>query len=134
MSRLNLACPAVRCLSPKTVARMMMLTAAHMIRNDEAFRSSLEMVQRLAACGEAPFSCLELEDYLAAFSVENIPSHSETYRSLYHPAYRVVLSELCALLPVIAAAEKQLEERGTSVVVIDGPCAGGKSTLGSLLA
>ena len=50
-------------------------------------------------------------------------SHSETYRRAYHPAYRVVAEVFARVMPLVDA----------KLVVIDGPCGGGKTTLADAL-
>jgi len=50
----------------------------------------------LADTGEIPFTRIELADWIAEMRDRGYPAvrHSETYRGLYQPAYRVVLLEL----------------------------------------
>ncbi len=61
------------------------------------------------------------------------PSHSERYRSVYAPAYRVVLRRFGEALPLLAQVEARLAEHSRATLVLDGDCASGKTTLAALL-
>lgn len=58
----------------------------------DGFTEKLSLLRRVAAEGHFAFSVDELEEYLSAYRAKGCPvvSHSETYRSHYHPAYRVL--------------------------------------------
>lgn len=62
----------------------------------EGFLPKLTLLKDLAQEGAFSFSSTELEDYLRAYAQAGYPmvSHSEIYRRLYHPAYRVVREAL----------------------------------------
>jgi len=131
LCRLNLASAPVRALGADVIARMMFLTD-EVVRartdNQERFEQALEAVQALAEKGETPFTAQQVQDYLQVYRAQGCPvvSHTSVYREAYHPAYRVVLSDLAFLGQVI------LEE--PALVVFDGPCGSGKSTLAGLFA
>lgn len=140
LCRLNLHHPLVRSLSPRRIAAMMLATQEKhnaAPQNDKtAFLKSLDLLRKLARDGETPFSSEDLEAYLEACAAKGYPmvSHSEAYRSAYQPAYRVVLGDFAAMLPLIAKAEEKLRTNGRALVVIDGPCGSGKTTLAGLLS
>ena len=52
----------------------------------------------LAAAGGIPFARDEVESFFADLAARGYPAirHSQTYRDLYHPAYRVVAVEYIA--------------------------------------
>lgn len=52
----------------------------------------IELLEKLAKEGKAPFSEEELSEYLLSYSGDMV-SHSERYRAAYRPAYRVILEE-----------------------------------------
>lgn len=62
----------------------------------ENFLPKLATLEALTQEGAFAFSSAELEDYLRTYAQAGYPmvSHSDIYRKLYHPAYRVVLEEL----------------------------------------
>jgi len=131
LCRLNLASAPVRALGAEMIARMMLATD-EVVRartdNQERFDEAVQMAEELARHGEAPFSAQRMQAYLESYRAQGCPvvSHTPAYREAYHPAYRVVLSDLALLVQVL------LEE--PSLIVIDGPCGSGKSTLAGLLA
>lgn len=131
LCRLNLASAPVRALGADMIARMMLVTD-EVVRaradNQQRFDAAVRMICGLAENGQAPFTLEQAQDYLAAYRAQGCPvvSHTMTYREMYHPAYRVVLTDLALLVQVI------LEE--PSLIVLDGPCGSGKSTLAGLLA
>ena len=61
-------------------------------------------------------------------------SHSQTYRTLYHPAYRLVPAAASRCLSLFQAIDALLDQKGGVRVAIDGNSGAGKSTLGALLA
>ncbi len=131
LCRLNLAAPMVRALGADVICRMMEITQQEVAGrkgNDMKFMKATNAVAVLCDRGEAPFSyrdfCAYLDDYCEAG--RPVVSHTQTYRDAYHPAYRVVLSDLALLMPVIVEDAK--------LIVFDGPCGSGKSTLARLLA
>lgn len=62
----------------------------------ESFLQKLTLLEALAKEGTFGFSAGEMEAYLYTYAQEGYPmvSHSEIYRKLYHPAYRVVQEAL----------------------------------------
>ena len=53
----------------------------------------IEILKKLSKEGITPFSEKELLEYLFGYSGEMV-SHSEKYKTEYHPAYRVILEKL----------------------------------------
>ena len=127
MARLNLGSPPVRQLSPKSITRLMLLTIAHTKPQPEALCQGMEMALSLAGAGEAPFPREDLAEEWRKYQASGCPmvSHSESYRKANSPAYRVILQDLCLLLPLL------LEKK--PLFVLDGPCGSGKTTLAGLL-
>lgn len=62
----------------------------------EGFKIRLDALKKLTESGKAPFSVLELAEFLKEYEKLGYPAvhHSETYRKNYHPAYRVIKTEL----------------------------------------
>lgn len=62
----------------------------------EDFLPKLVLLRELTAAGVFGFSAEALDSYLSDYAQAGYPmvSHSDTYRRLYHPAYRVVLEAL----------------------------------------
>ena len=62
----------------------------------ERFREKLNILRQVASDGFFVFDAAQLESYLSDYEASGYPmvSHSEIYRKLYAPAYRVVLKRL----------------------------------------
>lgn len=138
LCRMSLSAPATRALSPERVADCMLLTDAWVRarpNNESRFEAMLNAWEALAEAGETPFSAQELRAYLRDYRAQGCPvvSHSEMYRAAYAPSYRVVMSDLATLAPVMAQADERLARDGSALIVLDGPCGGGKTTLAGLL-
>lgn len=138
LCRLSLASPAMRALSPERVADCMLLTDAWVRArpdNEDRFEALLRAWDALAEAGETPFSCQELRAYLREYRAQGCPavSHSQMYRDAYAPSYRVVTNDLAMLAPVMIQADERLARDGSALIVLDGPCGGGKTTLAALL-
>lgn len=134
LCRLNLAAPRVRKLGAKWIARMMRATEMEVLHrrgNELIYTGALMDVEWAVANGLTAFSNQEWKDFLDWHRDQGRPvvSHSDVYRQTYAPHYRVVLENFIDLLPVI----EKLRD-GRNLIVIDGPCGSGKSTLGRALA
>ncbi len=103
---------------------------------NEQFRERLDVLRTLTENGVCSFDLTALDDYLTAYLSDEIRavSHSEEYRAAYHPAYRVVSWDMMQIHPILAELYDLAERNGHAVLVIDGFCASGKSTLAARLA
>lgn len=95
---------------------------------------ALAAVRRMAEAGAFPFSIGELDAYLLKYKASGggPVHHSEAYREVNRPAYRVVPRALLSLLLLLEEIWQRIPKGG--VIAIDGRAASGKSTLGLLLA
>lgn len=59
----------------------------------QGFLLKLDILRKVTSTGIFSFTAEELETYLEAYRQAGYPmvSHSEQYRNVYHPAYRVVM-------------------------------------------
>ena len=128
LCRLNLRPSQTAGLSPATLNRLFFLTARQFRGDRAAFEGALDQVRDFCLPGWPDFPA----DYLR----RGCPAvrHSSAYRARYRPAYRVVLARFGALVPILAAIDRELARRDQVRLAIDGPCASGKSTLARTLA
>lgn len=63
-----------------------------------------------------------------------IVSHSETYKRIYAPGYRVIDERYAPFIPLITALEERQKTKERLVVGIDGNSAAGKTTLAQCLS
>ena len=90
--RVNLAALDAHGCSPEQLGRDFIRSAATVHGSTDQFRQRLSLLADLTAAGRMPFSPDALSAYLAEYEQAGFPpvSHSEAYRSMYHPAYRVL--------------------------------------------
>ena len=121
-------------LSPQLVNRLFLTSAAHVRGTQAALEEKLTVLEENAAL--FAFSPEALRAFLADYRRRGCPPlhHSDTYRRLYRPSYRLVAGRFVPLLPLLAAMERSLAEKGRAWVAIDGLCGSGKTTLGDQLA
>lgn len=107
----------------------------------ELFERNIKIIGQLTAEGIFGFGEDTWEEYLRSYPVkEPVPvHHSEGYRRVEKPAYRLVGKQMCALIPLLEVIHKKRQEqdkgkRGSFVLAIDGPCTSGKTTLAKCLA
>ena len=77
----------------EALGRAFLDSAARHTGSLPAFLKKLDSLRKVTREGAFAFSPEELERYLAAYEKAGYPpvSHSETYRTAYRPAYRVIL-------------------------------------------
>lgn len=122
---------------PLEAVNALFCCSAEMVQgNREQFANVLDMLRQGCREGYLPFSLTELETYLQEYQAAGSPmlSHSETYRTAYHPAYRIIRQEFVPYLAPIGAIYRLLNKNGRVVVSIEGMAGAGKSTLAKLLA
>ena len=130
LCRMNLAAFAQRGLRAATVAGLF-LCAAGSGNLDE----NLSVIRDMAREGVLPVSRGDLEAYLDDYCARGCPpvSHSDIYRSLYAPAYRLAPVSLASRIRLLQAMDRIIAEKGTVRVAVDGMSASGKTTLGEQL-
>lgn len=139
MCRMNLAV-LDQGLAPETLNRMFVKTAEGRSGDMAAFLQKLDLLVQWCREDDSLFPVETVMDYLEDYRKQGCPavSHSETYRQLYQPAYRVTADSYGRYWSVFAAIDQALKESGKSGkdqvwVAIDGMCGSGKSTMGRIL-
>lgn len=97
----------------------------------------LGQLSALAWKGDLPLDIGEVELFLAAYGAKGCPAlhHSEGYREMNRPHYRVMDRDLACYGPALRAIDAALRETGGPVTVaVDGRCAAGKTTFAARCA
>lgn len=125
-----------RGVSAERVAALFLDAGEKVVGTQETFLERVELLRGLVDEGVFPFCRDALETYLTDYLAGGIRavSHSETYREKYRPAYRVVASDMVECLPLFREIDETVAKKGHAVLVIDGFCASGKSTLAARIA
>lgn len=131
--RLNLRRAMAEGIKPLWIARMMQLSEEQTkVCTDR--KSAFQELATLETT-DVGFSAEELIS-LGRRLVDDpdwLPSHSESYRQSYAPAYRVISRDMENLLPVLSAIARKLQEKDHVLLCIDGPCGSGKTTMAQQL-
>lgn len=93
--------------------------------------AKLGVLSAMAWAGELPLDPGELELFLALYDSQGCPPlrHSDAYREVYGPHYRVMDRDLALYAPALRAIDALLRNtEGPVIVAVDGRCASGKTT------
>ena len=98
LCRLSLAACKGQGLEPSTLAALFLHTAQTVTPDRQALEESLNLLYSL------PFPRAEVDRVLEDYRKAGMPAvhHSDRYRRVYSPAYRVVDQDLARLLPLLA--------------------------------
>ncbi len=135
LCRLYLAPVLALGIGLSTVNRFFVHTANNVTGSKAGFLKRLDVFRQCCRENLFSFTQEEAEAYLADYEKNGFLSvhHSETYRSLYAPSYRVVGADYCRFLPLFCAIDQRLSNAPILYMAVDGHCAAGKSTLAALL-
>lgn len=102
----------------------------------ESFQRKLALLCRQAEKGLFRFGEAQLRSYLSSYEKAGFPivSHSENYRKVYGPSYRVIRERFVRLFPLMEAVGELLRYKKQVTVALDGRCAAGKTTAAADLA
>lgn len=133
--RLHLNAPGAQALRSETIAGLFLAVAVPPRGSMPGLLKKLSTLRELCEKGEMPFSPAELEVFLAGYEKAGYPlcRHSEAYRRVYHPAYRLASEEAARFLPLLCALDQRLCAGETVTLAIDGPSGSGKSSLAAWL-
>lgn len=94
----------------------------------------LEVFKELVSEKVLPFSQKELGKEIKEWEKSGYLSihHSDIFRELYHPAYRVIDNKYLDYLTLFVGIDKMLK-KGTTTIAIEGGSASGKTTLSQML-
>lgn len=122
-------------LSCETAARMFVLSAESVPESKDTFFAFSEILLTLSAEGAIRPAQSEIGASLQKFRSGDFSpvSHTDIYRESYRPAYRVIKKEFSNYLPLISRLDVLKQKKSRAIIAIDGMCAGGKTTLSSLL-
>lgn len=134
--RIHLQAMAGSGLSGRTLFRLFELSAAQPAGSMEVFDQQLTELEQLASSGALPLNAADVQAFVAQYRKAGCTAtrHSEVFRSLHHPAYRVIRAEYARFLKVFAAIDSKLLHQHPLLVAIEGGSASGKTSLAAQLA
>ena len=127
-SRVHLSCLNAG-PSPEVLAKVFCLSAKKEEDGRAALEQKIEIAKELVANGALPLDSDEFTQKLATWKDLGYPAlhHSNSFRTTYKPAYRVISNRYAALLPFFAKTQSMKK-----IIVIGCPGAG-KSTFARAL-
>lgn len=122
-------------LGAETLGKIFCASAKKEPNGMEALKEKVETASALASKNLFGFSAEEFERDLEIWRDGGFPPvhHSNTFRELYHPSYRVISNKYVPFLPLFAKIDTLMEKDGV-MVALEGGSASGKSTLGQILS
>lgn len=111
----------------RLLAHLFTTTAGECRGTTEGLEEKLELLKALRIPG--------MEAWVAAWKQEGYPPvhHSQVYREVYQPHYRLVRKEYGDYFPVLSEIYRLMQGGKTAVVAIDGRCGSGKTYLAALI-
>jgi uridine kinase len=136
LCRLHLRALRAKGLDVHTFARFFALSAVRLRGNRARFLQKAHILEDLCRDKKLKIKESQVKEALIKWEQDGggLFRHSETFRSVYAPAYRVVEKQFCDYLDLFAAIDTYLRDHDSLVVGIDGRCGAGKTTLGALLS
>ena len=121
-------------LTAETLSKLFYLSARKPKASLLALEEKLKTVKDMITDGSLPFDEKEFDKAVTEWKQNGYEAlhHSDTFRSAYKPAYRVVSNCFVPFLPLFTAIDKALEN-GRAVLAIEGRSASGKTTLAEML-
>ena len=121
-------------LTPETLAKLFFLSAQKEAEGRISLEQKLHVARALAADGAFPFDADDFDAKWYHWRAMGYPAvhHSETFRSAYHPAYRVIAERYAEVLDIFTAIDKLLR-KGHAIIALEGGSASGKTTLAGIL-
>jgi len=122
-----------RGLSAETLGKLFYLSAKTEEDGRVELERKLDVALEMVRSGELTFAVQDFMEAVSEWKEAGYPAvhHSEEFREMYHPAYRVISQEYVAFLPLFCEIDKRAG--GRFVVAIEGGSASGKTTLSQML-
>ncbi|WP_105619708.1 uridine kinase family protein [Vallitalea okinawensis] len=135
-ARFNIGAAKKSGISPEIFGEVFLKSAEVVSGTLDNFYERVNESRRICSEGKLPFSVREIDSFLEQWEKRGLPllRHSEKYRVLYKPAYRVVSEKYMRILAAIIRIHSKLKMNEKVVVGIDGPCGSGKTTLAQVLS
>lgn len=123
-----------RGMSAETLGKLFFASAQSEHVNKLELEYKLSVAKELARENLFHFSSRELEETIEEWKYKGYPAihHSNTFRTRYHPAYRVIAKKYVSFLPLFSKLDEMLD-KGTVILAVEGGSASGKTTLSEIL-
>ena len=122
-------------LSANTLGHLFFFSAREEENGKADLATKLNIATGMIKEGLLPFEANEFEQAAKEWAAKDFPAlhHSDVFRKVYNPSYRVVANRFIPFLPLFTRLDKHLSQSPITVA-IDGGSASGKTTLSKALA
>ena len=122
-------------LAPGTLFRLFWLSGIEAAGSVAEMEDKLDVLLRMVSSQRLPVAYGEMRALVEQWRKAGYPAchHSNRFRAVYRPAYRVIRKEYARLLPLFVAIDRKLAAGERVLLAIEGGSAAGKSTLAQLL-
>lgn len=129
--RINLSAWKASGMPAEWLFHMFVNTVAVPQSEKDVFMQNLRAAEKLLQDIHIAFPFDEWNSYLNKYKDAGMPSvhHSQIYRDMEHPAYRIVNKRFLRLLPILQKASLLPDKTSANIIAIDGRAASGKSTI-----
>ncbi|NLI61123.1 MAG: hypothetical protein GX375_06815 [Clostridiales bacterium] len=133
--RLHLVGLKDKAIELRTINKFFVNAANSVVGTREGFEEKLNLLKALCRDRHLPYPLVELKSYILKYREEGYQpvSHSQVYRDLYRPAYRIIKEEYYRFFDLFDAIDSLMKEESPVLVAIDGNSGAGKSTLANIL-
>ena len=133
--RVHLRCLEKYSLAPQTLFRLFWLSGIEQTGCAAQIEEKLEVFLRMVSAQQLPMVYGEVRNLVEEWRRAGYPAchHSDRFRAVYKPSYRVIRTEYARFLPLFAAIDRKLAAGQRVLLAIEGGSAAGKSTLAQLL-
>ncbi len=121
-------------ISVQTLARLCVFSAQNHTGDKNRYLQKLAVLQEMIESARLPYTSKDV-DVIKQHISEGCPAvhHSERFRQLYRPHYRLLNLASVLYLPVFIKLDRSLRQKSHVFAGIDGMCASGKSSLATFL-
>lgn len=97
-------------LCASTLAKLFVASSKHEKNGQSDLLQKIEIARELVSDGLLPFSQSEFEEAVSEWAAKGYPAirHSDAFKNMYSPSYRVISNEYIPLLPVLTEIDNKL--------------------------
>ena len=122
-------------LFAKTLAKLFYLSSKAEAVGESLLLQMLDVAQELIKLEATHIRYNDFSDKLYEWKNKGYPAlhHSEAFRGIYKPAYRVISDKYAILLDMFTTIDQLIKNQSSVIIAVEGGSASGKTTLSDIL-